>query len=92
MENRIRPRSLRAVVVPSALEVGIDTPDPDHGSNSGLSRTREHFHQKMGRVGRARPAHFVVSGDTGPFRRHSETLRDHCANGVEESCRHLDNP
>ena len=94
MEGRIRPRTLRAVVGTSALEAGIDMPDPDHGSNSGLPPTREHFHQRMGRVDRARPAHFVISGDTGPsdaIPRPSETLRDHCANGVEESCRHLYN-
>ena len=55
MEDRIGPRSLRAVVVPPALEVRIDMPYPGHGSNSGRPPTREPCHQRMGRVGAPEP-------------------------------------
>ena len=55
MEDRIGPRSLRAVVGTLALEAGIDMPYPGHGSNSGRPLTREPCHQRMGRVGAPEP-------------------------------------
>ena len=91
IENKLRENRIRALVATSALEVGIDMPDLNYGINLGLPPTRKQFHQRMGRVGRSRPARFIILGHEDTFRRHSETLADYYRNSVEGSRLHLNN-
>ena len=92
IEDKIRSRALRGVVTTSALEIGIDMPDLNFGINSGLPPTRKQMRQRLGRVGRSRPATFVILGDSDLFRRHSENLQVYYNGTIEETRLYLDNP
>ena len=91
IEDRLRSNQLRALVATSALEIGIDMPDLNYGINLGLPPTRTQFHQRLGRVGRTRPAQFIILADPTLFQSHNESLADYYANSIEDARLHLDN-
>lgn len=91
IEDKLRQNALRGIVSTSALEVGIDMPDLNYGINIGLPPTRKQLRQRLGRVGRSRPATFTILADKEIFQRHSESLRHYYENTVEPSRLHLDN-
>ena len=91
IENRLRNNEIRAVVATSALELGIDMPDINYGLNLNLPPTRKQFHQRLGRVGRTRPATFVALARGDHFTRHGDTLKNYMDHLVEPAHLYLDN-
>lgn len=91
IENALRDNKLPAVVSTSALELGIDMPDLNYGLNLGLPESRKSFQQRMGRIGRNRPATFVILAEEAQFTGFGDTLEQYCLNSVEESRVYLEN-
>ena len=91
IEDKLRANTIRAIVSTSALEVGIDMPDLNYAINIGLPPTRKQLHQRLGRVGRTRPATFIILADHRIFQRHNESLTHYYRNSVEPSRLHMDN-
>ncbi len=91
IENSLRGNRVRAVIATSALELGIDMPDLNYGINMDLPPTRKQFHQRLGRVGRTKPAQFVLLAPRSRFRSYGETLGEYLAESVEPSHLYLDN-
>ena len=91
IETQLRNNSIRAVISTSALELGIDMPDLTYGINLDLPPSRKQFHQRLGRVGRAKPGTFIILAPANRFSTYGETLRDYYDNSVEPSHLYLDN-
>ena len=91
IEDRLRNNTIRAIVSTSALELGIDMPDLNYGLHLDLPTTRKQFHQRLGRIGRARPGTFVILAPRNRFTSYGETLQDYFNNSVEPSNLYLDN-
>ncbi len=93
IQKRLTSGDLRGVVSTSALELGIDIHDLDIAVLVGVPQSMTSLNQRMGRVGRQRPAKVVIvdAGDAysdAIFRR-PETLS---ASPLAESTLYLENP
>ena len=67
IEHALRAGSLRGVVSTSALELGINIPHFSVGLNLNVPASRKSFRQRLGRVGRQKPAHLLLSLNHTPF-------------------------
>lgn len=85
IEQRLQSNRIRGVISTSALELGIDMPDLNYGINMGLPQTRKQLQQRIGRVGRSRPAEFVILAPETQFRQHGETMAEYINQSVEPS-------
>ena len=63
----------------------------DYTHNGAPRYPTELLHQRLGRVGRSRPATFIILADHRIFQRHSESLSHYYQNSVDPSRLHLDN-
>ncbi len=91
IENSLRNNTIRAVVATNALELGIDMPDLNYGLTMDLPPSRKQFHQRLGRVGRSRPATFAILAPANRFSDFGDALKDYYDNSVEPSHLYLDN-
>ena len=91
VERSLFSGSLDVVVSTSALELGIDIPDLNWGVNVGLPGSRKSLKQRLGRVGRSGPAHFVIYAEEDAFSSHGDTLEGYLSGLVEPSHLYLDN-
>lgn len=60
IEGRLQKSSIPGVISTSALEMGIDIADLSLGINIGKPKSVSSLRQRAGRVGRTRPATFIV--------------------------------
>lgn len=67
IERRLQNSGIPGVVSTSALEMGIDIADLALGINIGKPKSVSSLRQRAGRVGRTRPATFVVITPQGDF-------------------------
>ena len=91
IEDRLRNNTIRAIVSTSALELGIDMPDLNYGLHLDLPPSRKQFHQRIGRIGRARPGTFIILAPRNRFSAYGDTLEGYFNNSVEPSNLYLDN-
>ena len=91
IEDRLRNNTIKAIVSTSALELGIDMPDLSYGLHLDLPPSRKQFHQRIGRIGRARPGTFVILAPRNRFSNYGDTLAGYLNNSVEPSNLYLDN-
>lgn len=91
IEKALRDRSLHGVVATSALELGIDIADMEIGVTLGIPQSRKAFHQRLGRVGRAKPGTFLVIASPAAFGRLGLTFDDYFKMPVEPSHLYLGN-
>ena len=91
IENQLRDNKIQAVITTSALELGIDMPDLNHGINMDLPPTRKQFHQRLGRIGRNSPGTFVIYAPNNRFSTYGDTLQNYFDNSVEPSRLYLAN-
>ena len=91
IEQGLRQNRLRAVVTTSALELGIDMPDLNYGIQVGLPSNRKSLHQRIGRVGRRRPAEFVILAPPETFAAMGDKLSDYYRQPPEDSHLYLEN-
>ena len=91
IEDALRTGEIRGVVTTSALELGIDMPDLNYGVNLDLPASRKQLHQRLGRIGRARPGTFVILAPQDRFASFGERLETYYQHSVEPSQLYLDN-
>ena len=91
IEDQLRDNKIQAVISTSALELGIDMPDLNHGINMDLPPTRKQFHQRLGRIGRNSPGTFVLYAPMNRFSAYGDTLKNYFDNSVEPSKLYLAN-
>ncbi|MCL5779284.1 DEAD/DEAH box helicase [Limibaculum sp. FT325] len=91
IEKALRDGSLHGVVATSALELGIDIADMEIGVTLGIPQSRKAFHQRLGRVGRAKPGTFMVIASPVAFGRLGLTFDDYFRMPVEPSHLYLGN-
>ena len=91
IERALRDGTLHGVVSTSALELGIDIADMEIGINLGVPQSRKSLRQRLGRVGRAMPAVFLVVAPANAFTRFGETLASYYESSVEPSYLYLGN-
>lgn len=91
IEKALRDGSLHGVVATSALELGIDIADMEIGVTLGIPQSRKAFHQRLGRVGRAKPGSFLVIASPAAFGRLGLTFEDYFQMPVEPSHLYLGN-
>ncbi|MCC0074789.1 MAG: DEAD/DEAH box helicase [Rhodobacter sp.] len=91
IEKALRDGSLHGVVATSALELGIDIADMEIGVTLGIPQSRKAFHQRLGRVGRAKPGTFFVIAPPAAFGRLGLTFDDYFLMPVEPSNLYLGN-
>lgn len=91
IETALRDGSLHGVVATSALELGIDIADMEIGVTLGIPQSRKAFHQRLGRIGRAKPGTFLVIAPPAAFGRLGLTFDDYFRMPVEPSNLYLGN-
>lgn len=91
IEKALRDGSLHGVVATSALELGIDIADMEIGVMLGIPQSRKAFHQRLGRIGRAKPGTFLVIAPPAAFGRLGLTFDDYFLMPVEPSNLYLGN-
>lgn len=91
IEKALRDGSLHGVVATSALELGIDIADMEIGVTLGIPQSRKAFHQRLGRIGRAKPGTFLVIAPPAAFGRLGLTFDDYFRMPVEPSNLYLGN-
>ena len=91
IEEALRDGSLHGVIATSALELGIDIADMEIGVTLGIPQSRKAFHQRLGRVGRAKPGSFLVIAPPAAFGRLGLTFDDYYKMPVEQSHLYLGN-
>ena len=91
IEHALRQGDLRGVVATSALELGIDIPQFAIGFTVRIPNLRKTFRQRMGRVGRTRPALFAVIAPAVSFAQLGSSLEEFSAGEAEPSPLYLDN-
>lgn len=91
IESALRDGSLHGVVATSALELGIDIADMEIGVTLGIPQSRKAFHQRLGRIGRAKPGTFLVIAPPAAFGRLGLTFDDYFRMPVEPSNLYLGN-
>ena len=91
IETQLKENTIRAVVATSALELGIDMPDLSYGIQMDLPPSRKQFHQRLGRVGRSKPATFVLLAPPQRFITVGDTLAGYYSKHVEPSQLYLNN-
>ncbi len=91
IETALRDGSLHGVVATSALELGIDIADMEIGITLGIPQSRKAFHQRLGRIGRAKPGTFLVIAPPAAFGRLGLTFDDYFRMPVEPSNLYLGN-
>ena len=92
IEQSLRDGKLRAVVSTSALELGVDLPQFVIGINLGVPVSRKSLQQRAGRVGRSKPAVFVVIAPTAAFAKLGTTFEEYIKGAAEPAHLYLDNP
>lgn len=91
IEKALRDGSLHGVIATSSLELGIDIADMEIGVTLGIPQSRKAFHQRLGRVGRAKPGTFFVIAHPAAFGRLGLTFDDYFRMPVEPSNLYLGN-
>lgn len=91
IETALKDGTLHGVVATSALELGIDIADIEIGVTLGIPQSRKAFHQRLGRVGRAKPGTFLVIAPPAAFGRLGLTFDDYYRMPVEPSNLYLGN-
>lgn len=91
IEKSLSDGRLHGVVATSALELGIDIADMEIGVTLGIPQSRKAFHQRIGRVGRAKPGTFLVIAPPAAFGRLGLTFDDYFRMPVEPSNLYLGN-
>jgi len=91
IEGALRDGSLHGIIATSALELGIDIADMEIGITLGVPHSRKAFHQRLGRIGRAKPGLFLVIAPPAEFRRLGLTFEDYFHMPVEQSHLYLEN-
>jgi len=91
IETALRDGTLHGVVATSALELGIDIADMEIGVTLGIPQSRKAFHQRLGRVGRAKPGTFLIIAPPAAFGRLGLTFDDYFRMPVEPSNLYLGN-
>lgn len=91
IERALKDGSLHGVVATSALELGIDIADMEIGITLGIPQSRKAFHQRLGRIGRAKPGTFLVIAPPAAFGRLGLTFDDYFRMQVEPSNLYLGN-
>ena len=91
IEEKVRNNQIRAVVATSALELGIDMPDLSYGIQLELPQSRKQFHQRLGRVGRAKPGTFILLAPADRLTMYGDTLQGYYEKMVEASHLYLGN-
>jgi len=91
IENALRDGRLHGVIATSALELGIDIADMEIGITLGIPQSRKAFHQRLGRVGRAKPGAFFVIAPPAAFKRLGLTFEDYFHMPAEPSNLYLGN-
>lgn len=91
IETALRDGSLHGVIATSALELGIDIADMEIGVTLGVPQSKKALHQRIGRVGRAKPGTFLVIATPGAFGRLGLTFSEYLQMPVEPSHLYLGN-
>lgn len=91
IEEALRAGHLRGVIATSALELGIDIPQFVVGINVGMPQSRKALHQRIGRVGRAKPGTFLVMTPACEFTKLGTTFAEFYTSTVEPSHLYLEN-
>ena len=91
IEQALRQRRLSGVIATSALELGIDIPQFVLGINLGLPTSRKAFHQRLGRIGRAKSSAFIVMAPESTFSSLGTSFSDYYCEDVEQSHLYLEN-
>lgn len=85
IEEALRQGRLNGVISTSALELGIDIPQFVLGINLGLPMSRKAFHQRLGRIGRAKPGGFIIMAPETAFASLGTSLSEYFNDAVEPS-------
>lgn len=91
IEEALRQGRLHGVIATSAMELGIDIPQFVLGINLGLPMSRKAFHQRLGRIGRAKPSAFIVMAPDNAFASLGTTFTEYFGDTVEPSQLYLEN-
>ena len=91
IENALYNGSMHGVIATSSLELGIDIADMEIGITLGIPISRKAFHQRLGRVGRAKPGAFMLIAPPTAFARLGLTFNEYFDKPPEGSQLYLGN-
>ena len=92
IEESLRQNNIRGITSTSAMEMGIDLPDLNHGFNLGLPHSTQRLRQRAGRIGRRTPGIFTIVAPEYALQYHQGSLEDCYNRPVERARLHPENP